>query len=303
MIPLNRAFAQAHMPPRKEDYHKGKLGTLSVVAGSERYRGAAMLAVGGALRAGAGLVRLAAIETVCAAVSVLYPSCTFLPLQCTAKGTVAPAELDLLLRLPSNVIAAGCGLENSADSAVFIENLLAEATTPLVLDADALNIIAGHTDLAQDSELRERCLKHLGRVPTIITPHIGEMARLARKPTHVVTANQEALAAGFARRHNCVVVLKSHKTVVAAPGGNSYIYDEGGNAGLAKGGSGDVLTGLIASLWAQGVLAEEAAALGVWLHAAAGEQLAREKGKISMLPSELPDALAKIMHTLYHTEK
>ncbi|MGD9560089.1 MAG: NAD(P)H-hydrate dehydratase, partial [Oscillospiraceae bacterium] len=160
----------------------------------------------------------------------------------------------------------------------------------LVLDADALNALARHTTRAPDWTYAG------GEV--VLTPHIGEMARLCGLPTEEVAGRQAELATDFARRHRCVVVLKSHITVVASPHGEVLVNDSAGNAGLAKGGSGDVLAGLIAGLLAQGLPAFSAAGAGVWLHAAAGDLAAKASGLAGLSPAELPAAIAQVLKSL-----
>lgn len=287
------------LPARGESAHKGTLGTLSILAGSRRYRGAAILAASAALRAGAGLVRVASTEPVCAAVAARLPEAILLPLTQGPTGCVAPGGAQILLAQKQSAILAGCGLSNARGIRVLIELLLGGASCPLVLDADALNVLAGHFEDGDDAEARASglaLLKNAG-VPLILTPHLGEMARLAGKSPGEMAASLETVARDFAGEVGCTVVLKSHRTAVATPGGEVHVLDRP-NPGLARGGSGDVLAGIIASLLAQGCGAEQAACAGVWLHSEAGFIAARRSSVTGLSPAELPGCLCEVWQAL-----
>ncbi len=297
------------LPKRRQAAHKGGFGTLCVVAGSAMYRGAAVLAAGGALRAGVGIVRVASTEKACAAVAAAHPGCVLFPLGETAAGGIDAAGIGDVLALRHTAVLAGCGLGNTMETRALVLRLLAEAGCPLVLDADALNTLGGHVSVegngASGSEeaapavekARKEGLAALadaaGRVPCVITPHIGEMARLSGRSAERIAEAGEAVALEFAAKNQCTVVLKSDKTVVAAPDGRAFVHDRP-NSGLAKGGSGDVLAGVIASLAAQGVPLPEAAAAGVWLHGEAGMLAAEKKGETGMNPADLPAFLCEV---------
>ncbi len=297
---IDRYLVLDVVPKRRPSAHKGGFGTLSVVAGSARYRGAAVLAAGGALRTGAGIVRVAATERVCAAVAATYPSCIFLPVPEDADGCIAPGCLPELLAQKHTAMLVGCGLGTSQGSRATVLGLLAQQPCPLVLDADALNILAGHTGKGADEAAREHGLSLLaqdGAPPRILTPHVGEMARLAGKTVDDIERDATGVAVEFARAHRSVVVLKSYKTMVAAPDGTCRVYDRP-NPGLAKGGSGDVLAGIIASLLAQGLAAEDAAAAGVWLHGEAAALAADRQGEAGMNPADLPAFLCEVWRAM-----
>ncbi|MCL2084586.1 MAG: NAD(P)H-hydrate dehydratase, partial [Oscillospiraceae bacterium] len=197
-----------------------------------------------------------------------------------------------------DAMLAGCGMGNTASAAAVIIELLSTARCPLILDADALNVIAGHLDSGADTGARSRGLKALknAEAQVTLTPHAGEMARLCGLTARDV--NQD-IAKAFASEYNCVVVLKGHVPAVAASGGGGlYVNNAAGNPGLARGGSGDVLAGIVAALTARGMDPPIAAACGVWLHAAAADLAARELGQTGMLPSDLPMYLAKLFGRL-----
>lgn len=295
-IIIEDTWVKQAVPRRSRSAHKGDFGRLLVLAGSRRYRGAAQLAVAGALRSGAGIVCLAAIEPVCAAAAAQLSTCTFLPLPESEQGDVAAQALQTLLDAKASAVLAGCGLGATADAAALVRGLLAAQGGPLVLDADALNVLAGCMEEGQDDALRNEMRAALGAAsrPVVLTPHPGEMARLCGKPIGEVLAAPAQTAADFAMAHDCVVVLKSHATVVAVPKGEGYQLCADGNPGLAKGGSGDMLAGVIAGLAAQGMAPVQAAAAGVWLHAEAAKLATAQYGEAGMSPADLPLFLGQV---------
>lgn len=298
---LDEATVKSMLPKRPMDAHKGRFGTLGILAGSSCYRGAALLNVDAALRCGAGIVRLAAIRDVCAAAAVRCPCCTLLPQPQAEDGTLVPDAAEALLATNPTAVLAGSGLGGTVTAMRLVERLLDEARCPLVLDADALNVIAGHLADGSFPEARTRLQAALDKAvrPLILTPHIGEMARLCGMPVPAVMQGQQTYAARYAAKHNCVVVLKSHVTVVAGPrDGEIYLTQGPGNPGLAKGGSGDVLAGVIVSLLTQGAAPVQAAAAGVWLHAKAAEMAAKEYGYAGLSPADLPLYLTRVQRDL-----
>ena len=270
------------LAPRPPQSHKGTFGRVLIAAGSARYRGAAALCCEGALRAGAGIVTLASVEPVLALTLARTPECTLLP--CTpdeAAGISAqnlPALLETLAACTALVLGPGLGSAAEAIGA----GLLKEANCPVVLDADGLNAAASGAFPLKT-----------GGGPLILTPHPGEMARLCGLTPAQVNADRPALAARMAREWGCILVLKGHATLVAAPDGVLWANTTG-NPGLARGGSGDVLAGMIGGLCAAGLPALEAAKCGVWLHGAAADRAAAHRGQWGMLPSDLPVALGEL---------
>lgn len=287
MEQLNGSFVWGQIRRRNPDSHKGTYGTVLAVAGSALYRGAASLTVEGALRTGAGIVTLASVEPVVAAVAARLPECCFLPCAAGPEGGVSAEALGQLLPAAekSRVLLLGPGLGNTGDTKALVENLLPAAGGAVVLDADGLNGAAAL--LAEGRELP----RPAGGL--ILTPHPGEMSRLTGQPVRELEADREQTALSWARRWNCVLVLKGSRTIVAAPDGRAWINTTG-NPGLSRGGSGDVLAGMIAGLSACGLPPAEAAACGVWLHGAAADETARKRGQYGMLPHDLFDSLGQL---------
>ena len=270
------------LAPRPPQSHKGTFGRVLIAAGSARYRGAAALCCEGALRAGAGIVTLASVEPVLALTLARTPECTLLPCTPDEAGGISaqnlPALLETLAACTALVLGPGLGSAAEAIGA----GLLEAARCPVVLDADGLNAAAGGAFSLKT-----------GGGPLILTPHPGEMARLCGLTPTQVNADRPTLAARMAREWGCILVLKGHATLVATPGGALWVNTTG-NPGLARGGSGDVLAGMIGGLCAAGLPALEAAKCGVWLHGAAADRAAAHRGQWGMLPSDLPAALGEL---------
>ena len=276
------------LPPRRSDSHKGDYGTLLALCGSRCYRGAAILSCGGALRSGAGIVCLGSVEEVVSAAVVSHPELTLLPLPADAEGGIDTERCagQILGRLErSDACLAGCGMGNTPATASLTRMLLGEARCPLVLDADALNALSRMSD--RDELLRLRSC------PTVLTPHVGEMARLSGERIADIKASPAAIAARYAEKWGCTLVLKDAVTHIADASGRVW-RGEVGNAGMARGGSGDVLAGIIASLLAQGRDASDAAVCGVYLHGAAGDECASRLSMSGMLPSDLLGGLCAV---------
>lgn len=265
------------LPPRRLDGHKGDFGRVLVVAGSRGMSGAAVLAGTAALRGGAGLVRVATPAETVSLVALGNPC---------YMTTVLPADAEgqrELLR-GNSIVAAGPGLGTSAEVVTLVGLLVREMAGPIVLDADALNVLPNWL-----TELRSR------NTPAVLTPHPGEFARLIGSDIESVQARRRELAVQFAADHHCVVVLKGHETIVAD--GRQVYRNITGNPGMATGGSGDVLTGLIAALLAQGLKPFAAAQLGVYLHGLAGD-LARDRvGEVSLIATDILEQLPAAFRT------
>lgn len=264
------------LPKRDPMGNKGTFGHLTAVAGSARYRGAAALAVGAALRSGVGVVRLASVEPVIAAVAASRPECTFLPLSIVPHGGIDAEDFfrHYGAITQTDALLVGCGMTPARDTERIVAALLGEEI-PLVIDADGLNVL---------SRMTER-LKETKTTP-ILTPHIGEMARLTGLSIPHIKEHRREVASRFAAEYGCVVVLKDAVTVIAAPDGKSEVCDRP-NSGLAKGGSGDVLAGIIASFLARGLAPYEAAVVGMLLHSLAAQKTARALTEDAMLPSDI----------------
>lgn len=282
---VERDFAAAAVPPRKTDGHKGDFGKLLVVGGAVGYTGAPYLTASAAVRSGCGLVYLGVPEGIWEIETVRCVSAMPFPLA-DRRGRLSRRALPAILdRLKDcDVLALGPGLGRDEETARLVQSLLRETEKPVVLDADGINALEGHIDSLDARQ---------GRV-TILTPHDGEFARLGGD---LSGGDRVGAARSFAEAHGCILVLKGHRTVTAVPSGNALV-NTNGNSGLAKGGSGDVLTGLIASLLAQGAAPVQAAAGGVWLHGRAGDLAAERLTAYCMTPedviSHLPEAFREL---------
>ena len=273
--------------PRAADSHKGDFGRVTVVAGSRGKTGAAHLAAVAALRSGAGLVTIATPASCQPIVASMAAEFMTEPLGESEAGTVCGGSVERVLELPHDVMACGPGLGRTPDAGEFVRALLDRATVPLVLDADALTVLADDPGRLTGREERD----------VIITPHPGEMARLIGSSVEEVQANRIQVATDFATTHRVYVVLKGHRTIIATPEGRAFINPTG-NPGMATGGTGDVLTGMIAAWLAQLLDAEAACRLAVFLHGAAGDLAEAELGQSAMIASDLLDELGNALAVL-----
>lgn len=280
------------LPPRPAAAHKGTFGHALIVAGSRGMTGAAILAARGALRAGCGLATVALPASQQPIVAAAVPEALTLPLPETSAGAVrADAAGTLKASHESRryaVLAVGPGLGLGEEAARAVVGLLAGLPVPAVVDADALNL------LARGPREEVRLLLKRRKAPFVITPHPGEAARLLGGPVAASAAGREAAARRLAGELGCVCLLKGRGTVVTD--GRRVRVNPTGNAGLAKGGTGDALTGILAGLWAQRAAsgtdaAFEPAVLAAWLHGAAADRAAREKTERCLLASDVIEAL------------
>ena len=264
------------LSPRPADSNKGMFGRVLVVAGSRGMAGAAVLSASAALRGGAGLVTLAVPEELLPQVAVANPCYLTAALPQDQDGRLSElAEIPLRTLLQRNtVMAMGPGLGQSSAISRLVAAVIAKGKLPLVLDADGINALGKETGpLPNRSE------------PLIMTPHPGEFARLLGCEITEVQANRQGLAVQFAADHGVVLVLKGHGTIVTD--GRRVYTNRTGNPGMATGGTGDVLTGLIAALLGQGLEPFAAAQLGVFLHGLAGDLARDELGEVSLIASDL----------------
>jgi NAD(P)H-hydrate epimerase len=278
---LTRRGAGALLPARPAEGHKGRFGHVLVAAGSRGKAGAAALAGLGAARVGAGLVTVACPEGVNAILQARSSEAMTAPLPESPEGELAAEAAEPLLALARerDVLAVGPGLGRGAGPRELVRRLVPRAGVPLVLDADALFAFRGEVDA-----LRRR------GAPAVLTPHPGEAAALLGGEPATLNRDRVGAALRLAEASGAVAVLKGAATVVAEPGGRVRVNPTGGPV-LAAGGSGDVLTGVIAGLLAQGLEPFDAACVGCFLHGAAGDRLAREVGAAGVLASELAGAL------------
>jgi NAD(P)H-hydrate epimerase len=279
---------RGYLPPRPADMHKGRTGHLLIVAGSPGKTGAAAMTAMAALRAGAGLVTLGIAQSLNPIMEALLLEAMTAPLPDPGAGVLGPPALDNLLALAQgkSCLAVGPGLGPAPETGEMVRELIRLSPAPLVIDADGLNHLAGHLDVLKQPA-----------VPAVLTPHPGEMARLLGSTAAAVQHDRIGCARDFAVAYRVHVVLKGARTVTAHPDGRVHINPTG-NAGMASGGMGDVLTGAIAGLIAQGIRPDFAARAAVYLHGAAGDRLARSLGPWGYLAGEvmnaLPGELAKL---------
>lgn len=272
--------------PRPADSNKGNFGRVLVVAGSRGMAGAAILCASAALRGGAGLVRLAVPEEILPVVAAANPCYMTAPLKQDERGFLAAQAEEELIALVKvhDVVAFGPGL-GRGNAITALASAAARLQVPLVLDADGLNAFQGST-----YRIRRRT------APLILTPHPGEFARLVGKDVAYVQANRQELAVRFASDHQLTLVLKGQETIVT--NGRQIYCNRTGNPGMATGGTGDVLTGLIAALIGQRLSPFAAAQLGVFLHGTAGDLARDQVGEVSLIASDLLEYLPAAFRSL-----
>lgn len=277
---LNHKQVLDILPDRDPWGHKGTFGKILLLCGSRGFTGAAYLAAMGALRSGAGLVFLGVPESIYAIEAIKLNEPVVFPLPDEGGMMSEYAQDDILARFPQmSAVLVGPGLGQSEGTFAVVKAVLENAHCPVVLDADGINVLSRHKDI-----LRGR------KYPTILTPHDGEFARIAGG---VPTEDRMASAAELAKELGCILVLKGHRTCIT-DGRTGYVNSTG-NPGMAVGGCGDVLAGIIVSLLGQRIAPLEAAACGVWLHGAAGDQCAERLGQYGMLPTDMLGELPRLM--------
>ena len=276
---LDHAAVLKLLPDRDPFGHKGTFGKILLLCGSRGFTGAAYLAAMGALRTGAGLTFLGVPESIYEIEAVKLNEPVVFPLPEENGKLSEKAIPEILQRLPQmDAVLIGCGLGQSPGTLAVVKAVLEQAACPVVVDADGINVLKAHKDI-----LRGRAY------PTILTPHVGEFLRFGGE------LGEDAVASTvrFSREWNCILLLKGHRTCITD--GLSVYRNETGNPGMAVGGSGDVLAGMIVSLLGQGLAPLEAAAAGAWLHGAAGDLCASEMGQYGMLPTDMLTRIPRLM--------
>lgn len=267
------------LPDRDVNAHKGDFGKILLLCGSRGYTGAAYFAAMGALRSGAGLVFLGVPESIYAIEAVKLNEAIVFPLPDRDGKLGIEAIPEILDRLPKmDAVLIGCGLGISENTLAVTKTVLENAKCPVVVDADGINVISAHKNI-----LRGRSY------PTILTPHDGEFVRLGG----ILQNDRMAAARTLAQDLNCIILLKGQGTCITDA--KTEYRNTTGNPGMAVGGSGDVLAGVIVSLLGQGLDPLEAAACGAWIHGAAGDLCAREIGQYGMLPTDMLYVLPRLM--------
>lgn len=266
MTQVTQAFVHSCLPVRDRNGHKGTFGKVHILAGCVGFTGAPALASAAAVRTGSGLVFLSVPQEIW---PVLAVKCQ------EAMPSPVPSFTLLLEKMnQSDAVLIGPGLGRSRKTDVRTLRLTQRLQAPLVLDADGINAVAEHIDVLDTRR---------GRL-TVLTPHDGEFLRLTQGKA--IGPDRENAASTFAQQHGCVLVLKGHRTITAFPDGETFVNTTG-NPGMAKGGSGDVLAGMILSLLGQGLAPKQAVPAAVWLHGAAGDLAAADLGEYGMTPSDL----------------
>ncbi len=276
-----------YLPVRNRHAHKGDFGKAVLLCGAVGYTGAAALAARAALRTGSGLVTVLTPEKVWPILAAKLDEAMVHPVPCDGAGRVSCLAKEKIndWLAGSDCALMGPGLGRSRELDRLLPELVLSGERPLVLDADGLNAFAGHIVLLREASC-----------PIILTPHDGEYARLMPDEPPLPIADLPArcrAAARLAAKSGAIVLLKGHRTIVTD--GEKYYVNFTGNPGMATGGSGDVLSGIIVSLLGQGVPPLEAAALGAYLHGAAGDLCAEELGECGMLAGDMIEACAKLL--------
>lgn len=280
---LNHDAIRAMLPMRPVDGHKGVFGHVLVLAGSRGFTGAARLAAEAAGRAGAGLVTVGVPLPLVPIVAPSLLESMWIGLPATKNDSFSSEAVAPALTVAQNkqCVVLGPGISTHEDTLKFVLEFVRQCRAPILIDADGLNTISINPGVISTAQ-----------APVVVTPHPGEMARLAGISVEHVQRNRETTAMQFAARQKCVVALKGHRTVVAGPSGECFVNPTG-NAGMATGGTGDVLAGLVGGLIAQGLSPLDAACAGVYLHGLAGDIAARELSTRGMIAGDVLRALPR----------
>ena len=277
---LDKKSAACLLPKRQARSHKGTYGKVAVAAGSRNMSGAAAFCAKAAYATGCGYVNICAPEGICEMLQILVPQAitTSLPQRGGfLDASSAHAALDIINNSTTCLIGPGIG--NNEKTAAFVREIIINAEVPLIIDADALNVIADFPKILKSAA-----------IPPIITPHILEMSRLTKISVTEILSDVIKTASDFSEKYNCITVLKDAATVIACTGGKTYI-NKGGVSAMAKAGSGDILAGTIVALAAQGVHSAEAAALGVYVHTQSGITAASIFGDYSVSSDDIIDSI------------
>lgn len=276
-------FIKKKMPLRPDDANKGVMGTMLNISGSYTMAGACVLSSLAALKSGVGLLKVALPQSIYPIVASCVHEAVFVPVSDKKADTVDVSSLDYLLDISknSNSVLLGCGLRCCENTIEFVKKFLPACTTPVLVDADGLNALSMNIDILKDV-----------KTDVILTPHPKEFSRLTKLSVEEILKDREAVAQAFAKEYGVTLVLKGKDTIVA--NSEKTFVNHTGNSGMAKGGSGDVLSGIIASLVAQRVDAFDAACIGVYVHGLAGDLAAEKLSKTAMLPSDIISFLPQV---------
>ena len=277
------------LPNRFPNSNKGDYGKAFIVSGSKGMTGSGCLCGKAALRSGAGLVYLGVPNSMISVYSICVPETIQIPLDDSPDGILLPEASDIILSYldKMDVLAIGPGLSQHVDIKTMVFNTILKCKKPMVIDADALNVISADVSI----------FKQL-KAPAIITPHPGEMSRLTGLSIEKIQASRQEVASSYSEKWGVIIVLKGHNTVIACPSGEVFINSTG-NSGMSTAGSGDVLTGIISSFVGQGLQPLNAALTGVYIHGLAGDIALLAKGFHGLIASDiiecLPEAILKTL--------
>lgn len=290
---LEPGFIKNYIKPPAPDAHKGDMGRVFIIAGSKGMTGACALSGLGAARCGAGLVTLGVPESLNDILEVKVTEVMTLPLPDTGEGTLSEEALKPALEFAQkcDAVVIGPGLSCHQETEKFVRSFVAECERPMVIDADGINNLSRSPGVLKEA-----------KAPVVITPHPGEMARLLSMTPREVQENRWDVAKKAGETFGCTVVLKGARTLIYSPGHPVYINPTG-NPGMATGGSGDVLAGMIGAFLARGLDAVEAAAAGVYLHGLAGDAAAEKKGEIPLVAGDIIENIPEALKYLQEGEK
>jgi NAD(P)H-hydrate epimerase len=286
--PITLQLVREKLPARPVDGHKGTFGHVFIIAGSRGFTGAAKLAAEAASRSGVGLVTVGCPRSLADPMAVALYEAMSRPLPATPEETLSFAALDpaLSFAMDKQAVVLGPGISQHEETRRFAIEFVRQCPAPMVVDADGLNCLSTAPDAFACTN-----------APILITPHPGEMARLAQCTTAEVQADREGVAKRMAQRLGCVVALKGHRTVIADPNGNCLVNPTG-NAGLGSGGTGDVLAGLLGGLLAQGISTYDAALIGVYAHGLAADIAVKSTTQRGLIARDVTHALPMAWHFL-----
>lgn len=284
MKEITREYVKNNLPNRPIDANKGTMGTLLSITGSYSMAGACMLAAKASLLSGVGLLKQVVVKSIYEIVSKVLLEPVYIIVDENDEGSISSNSInDLLDQINKcSSVLLGCGLKNNPDTKKIVKSFISNCNKNMLVDADAINALEGNIDIIENA-----------KSTIVLTPHVLEFSRISDYSKDYIIENREEVAKQFTTKYrNIVLVLKGHNTIVAKQG--ELFVNLTGNPGMAKGGSGDVLSGIIASFMAQGVEPFAAAKIGVYIHGLAGDYASIEKSEISMLPSDIIENIPKV---------
>jgi len=285
---VTRKLIKDYIPKRIADSHKGTYGKASIIAGSRGLSGAAILTCLAALNSGVGVIELFIPESIDLIISTKVVEIITKPLKESQNGIMDLSSISGIVKgiEESNVVAIGPGCGNSNELFELIKRIIKNASCPVVIDADGLNALSKNIEILKESKTK-----------IVLTPHLGEMSRLIGQSIEEIKKDKINIVKKFSQDYNVILVLKGARTIIGLPNGEIYI-NVNGNSGMSTAGSGDILTGIITSLIAQGVEAEKAALLGVFIHGYSGDIVAEEKGEYGMLAEDIVKSIGQVFKEL-----